>query len=134
MLKLIYKIKLLLFFFFALTSILRAEIITKITIEGNQRISTETIIMFAGVSENDQLTETDLNKILKKLYNTNFFDLVTVKISDKVLFIKVKENPIIQSINFEGIKSSKILENLKKNVFLKSRSSFNYCYKCICAY
>ena len=125
MLKLIYKIKLLLFFFFALTSILRAEIITEITIEGNQRISTETILMFAGVSANDQLKETDLNKILKKLYNTNFFDLVTVKISDKILFIKVKENPIIQSINFEGIKSSKILENLKKNVFLKSRSSFN---------
>ena len=125
MLRLIYKIKLLLFFFFALTSILRAEIITEITIEGNQRISTETIIMFAGVSANDQVTETDLNKILKKLYNTNFFDLVTVKISDKILFIKVKENPIIQSINFEGIKSSKILENLKKNVFLKSRSSFN---------
>ena len=125
MLKLIYKIKLVLFFFFALTSILRAEIITEITIEGNQRISTETIKMFAGVSANDQLTETDLNKILKKLYNTNFFDLVTVKISDKILFIKVKENPIIQSINFEGIKSSKILENLKKNVFLKSRSSFN---------
>ena len=125
MLRLIYKIKLLLFFFFALTSILRAEIITEITIEGNQRISTETIIMFAGVSANDQLKETDLNKILKKLYNTNFFDLVTVKISDKILFIKVKENPIIQSINFEGIKSSKILENLKKNVFLKSRSSFN---------
>ena len=125
MLKLIYKIKLLLFFFFALTSILRAEIITEIKIEGNQRISTETIKMFAGVSTNDQLTGTDLNKILKKLYNTNFFDLVTVKISDKVLFIKVKENPIIQSINFEGIKSSKILENLKKSVFLKSRSSFN---------
>ena len=125
MLKLIYKIKLLLFFFFALTSILRAEIITEIKIEGNQRISTETIIMFAEVSANDQVTEIDLNKILKKLYNTNFFDLVTVKISDKILFIKVRENPIIQSINFEGIKSSKILENLKKNVFLKSRSSFN---------
>ena len=125
MLRLIYKIKLLLFFFFALTSILRAEIITEIKIEGNQRISTETIIMFAGVSANDQLTETDLNNILKKLYNTNFFDLVTVKILDKILYIKVKENPIIQSINFEGIKSSKILENLKKNVFLKSRSSFN---------
>ena len=125
MLRLIYKIKLLLFFFFALTSILRAEIITEIKIEGNQRISTETIIMFAEVSANDQVTEIDLNKILKNLYNTNFFDLVTVKISDKILFIKVRENPIIQSINFEGIKSSKILENLKKNVFLKSRSSFN---------
>jgi len=125
MLRFIYKIKLLLFFLFTLTSILRAEIINEITIEGNQRISAETIKMFAGVTVKDELTETDLNKILKELYNTNFFDLVTVEISDKVLFIKVKENPIIQSINFKGIKSSKILENLKKDVFLKSRSSFN---------
>ena len=32
----------------------------------------------------------------------------------KILIIKVKENPIIQNINYEGIKSSKILEDLKK--------------------
>ena len=41
------------------------------------------------------------------------------------LLIKVKENPIIQNITYDGIKSSEILENLKKNVLLKSRSSFN---------
>ena len=74
---------------------------------------------------NDDLSENDLNKILKKLYNTNFFDLVSVKIKNKVLIIEVKENPIIQNINYEGIKSSKILEDLKKNIILKSRSSFN---------
>ena len=74
---------------------------------------------------NDDLSENDLNEILKKLYNTNFFDLVSVKIKNKILIIKVKENPIIQNINYEGIKSSKILEDLKKNILLKSRSSFN---------
>ena len=79
----------------------------KINIEGNQRISTETIKMFAGVSIKDDLSENDLNKILKKLYNTNFFDLVLLKLSNKILIIKVKENPIIQNINYEGIKSSK---------------------------
>ena len=31
------------------------------------------------VSINDDLSENDLNEILKKLYNTNFFDLVSVK-------------------------------------------------------
>ena len=36
--------------------------------------------MFADVSINDDLSENDLNGILKKLYNTNFFDLVSVKI------------------------------------------------------
>ena len=81
--------------------------------------------MFAGVSDSDDLTETDLNLILKKLYNTNFFDLVSVKISNNTLVIKVKENPIIQNVIFEGIKSSKIIEDLKKDALLKTRSSFN---------
>ena len=126
MFKLNYKFSLLLVFFYIIfNTILRAEIVQKIEIEGNERISLETIKMFSEVSINDDLSQSDLNEILKKLYNTNFFDLVSVKIENKILLIKVKENPIIQNINYEGIKSSQILEDLKKNVSLKSRSSFN---------
>ena len=54
----------------------------EINIEGNQRISSDTIKMFSGVSVNDDLLDNDLNQILKKLYNTNFFDLVSVKIKN----------------------------------------------------
>ena len=61
----------------------KAEIIDKINIEGNNRIPSETIEMFTGVTINDDLLESDLNKILKKLYETNFFDLVSVKISNE---------------------------------------------------
>tara|TARA_B100000989_G_scaffold97723_1_gene71207 strand:- start:1576 stop:3822 length:2247 start_codon:yes stop_codon:yes gene_type:complete len=126
MLRKSYKIILFLFFFILiLSSGSRAEIIDKIDIDGNQRISKETIKMFTDVSIKDDLSDRDLNKILKKLYNTNFFDLVTIKIVNNVLVIEVKENPIIQNIKYEGIKSSEILQNLKKNVLLKSRSSFN---------
>ena len=126
MMKLFHKINFLLVFFsFIFGSVLKAETIEEINVDGNQRISIETIKMFAGVSINDDLSENDLNEILKKLYNTNFFDLVSVKISNKTLIIKVKENPIIQNINYKGIKSSTLLENLKKNIVLKSRSSFN---------
>ena len=126
MFKSIFKINILLIFIYLLlTTSLRSEIIDEINIEGNQRISKDTIIMFADVSVKDNLSDKDLNKILKKLYNTNFFDLVSVKIINKILTIKVKENPIIQNINYEGIKSSQLLQELKKNVILKSRSSFN---------
>ena len=121
-----HKINLLVIFFYLIfTSLPRAEIVTEIDIVGNKRISSETIKMFANVSLNDDLSENDLNIILKKLYDTNFFDLVSVKITNKKLFIKVKENPIIQNIDFRGIKAQKILEGLKKNTTLKSRSSFN---------
>ncbi|WP_440917918.1 outer membrane protein assembly factor BamA [Candidatus Pelagibacter sp.] len=124
--KFIYKIYLFLMIIFSLSTLAtKAEIINKINVEGNQRISSETIKMFAGKSINEDLSENDLNEILKKLYETNFFDLVSVRISDQTLIIKVKENPIIQNITIEGIKSSQILEDLKKNIVLKSRSSFN---------
>ena len=124
--KLFFKIKLLLIFILLIfTSVLRAEVINEINIEGNKRISSETIKMFSGVSIKSDLSENDLNKILKQLYQTNFFDFVSVKIENKILIIKVKENPIIQNINYEGIKSSEMLDDLKKDIFLKTRSSFN---------
>ena len=119
------KRSILIFFFLILTNVLKAEIVKEINIQGNQRISSETIKMFTGVSINDDLSENDLNQILKKLYNTNFFDNVSVRFLNETLVVIVKENPIIQNINYEGIKSSKILEDLKSNSLLKSRSSFN---------
>ena len=126
MFKSIHKISLIIIFFYLTsTSILQAEVIEKIDIQGNKRISSETIRMFAAVSTGDDLFENDLNEILKNLYNSNFFDLVSVKILNKTLVINVKENPIIQNITFEGVKSSKMLADLKKDNKLKSRSSFN---------
>ena len=126
MIKSIYKTSLFIILFsFTFIFAPRAEIINEINIEGNQRISNETIKMFAGVSVKDDLSEKNLNEILKKLYESNFFDLVSVKIINNSLIIKVKENPIIQNVNYEGIKSSELLEDLKKNTLLKSRSSFN---------
>ena len=126
MFKLISRINILvIFFYFVLISPLKAEIIKEINIEGNQRISPETIKMFTGVSINDDLSDNDLNQILKKLYDTTFFDLVSIKLVNNKLEIIVKENPIIQNINYEGVKSSKILDELKSETTLKSRSSFN---------
>ena len=111
--------------FFSINSFLRAEIINKIEIRGNDRISSETINMFAGISLKDDLNENDLNNILKSLYDSNFFEQVSVKLENNTLLISVKENPIIQNIDYVGIKSDTLLLDLKKNVLLKSRSSFN---------
>ena len=81
MLNFFYKIKILfLFLFILINSNSRAEIVNKIVVEGNNRISTETIIMFSGVKLNKDLNDNDLNQILKKLYETNFFELISVNI------------------------------------------------------
>ena len=122
----ILKIKILfIILLFSFNTILNAEIINKIEVKGNDRISSETIKMFSEVSTKDDLNENDLNRILKNLYNSNFFELVNVKLENNILQITVKENPIIQNIEYNGIKSDTMLSDLKKNAILKSRSSFN---------
>ena len=102
-----------------------AEIIKKIEIQGNDRISKDTILLFGKVSLNDNIDKNDLNVILKRLYDTNYFKNVSVSINDNLLLIQILENPIIENINYEGIKANKILEALKENAIIKPRSSFN---------
>ena len=74
-----------------------AEIVKSIIIEGNERVNSETIKIFAEVSINDNLNSEDLNLILKKLYKTNFFEDVQLFFEDSLLRIKVNENPVIQN-------------------------------------
>ncbi len=102
-----------------------SEIINKIEVNGNERVSNETIIMFSGVNISEEINNQKINLILKDLYNTNFFEDISVKIDKNVLKIKVKEYPIIENIFFEGLKAKKNREIIKKNLSLKSRSSYN---------
>ena len=103
----------------------KAEIINKFNVSGNERISSETIIMFSDIKIDQNLNENDLNEILKRLYDTNFFELVSVELKNNILNISVKENPIIQNVVYNGVKSDTILSDITKDVILKSRSSFN---------
>ena len=102
-----------------------SEIINEIKIYGNDRISKETILMFSDIKLKENLDSENLNKILKNLYNTNFFKDVSLKIQNNILLINVIENPIIQSIKYEGIKAKKIKDLISNNTNLKSRSSYD---------
>ena len=111
------------FFFFITHSY--AEIIKKIDIEGNDRVSDETIIMFSSVSINDEVDENYLNKIIKNLYETTFFKDISVKLNNEILLISVVENPLIENIVYKGLKAEKIQSKITTNLKLKSRSSYN---------
>ena len=102
-----------------------AEKISEIQIFGNQRISDETIIMFSNVNVGQEINTNEINIILKNIYETNFFEDVSVKFSKNVLSIKLKEHPIIQNISFEGIKANKIKDKVFNDLILKQRSSYN---------
>ena len=103
----------------------KAQNFDKVLINGNERISNETILVFSEIPSEQSLDENSINIILKKLYQSGFFKDVVVKIENQNLIIEVIENPIIQTVFIEGIKRSKTEENLYKILSLKNRSSFN---------
>ena len=122
MFNLIFK-SLFISFLFISTSL--SEIIKKIDVTGNERITTETINVFTTVSINEDVDSDKINFILKELYNTGFFKDVQVKIENSILKIQVIENPIIQEIKYVGIKAQKIRNVVLDNLKLRPRSSFN---------
>ena len=108
-----------------LFSPVKSEIVKKIIVKGNDRISVETITMFSNISINDNLDQYDLNDSLKSLFKTNFFKDVSINLNNQVLLITVIENPIIEKIIFSGVKAKKIKKAITENLSLKSRSSFS---------
>ena len=117
-----------LFFFFILFSTVQlsqAEILKKYQVIGNDRVSKQTIINFTNTDLNKNLSEKDLNKILKNLYETTFFKDVSLNLKEGTLTINVKEYPIIQEIIFNGIKSDKQLEMLSESIYLKEKNPYN---------
>ena len=107
------------------SSIANAETLKKIVVNGNDRISNNTILMFSNVSVGDEINNIDTNNVLKNLYDTNFFKDVIVNLSENILEINVLELPIVQNVKVEGIKSKKIEEQIFDNIYFKERSSFN---------
>ena len=94
-----------------------SSILNNIEINGNDRISDETIKIFIDVNINEEINNDKLNKILKNLYETDFFDDVNLNFIDQNLIINVVENPIIENISYEGVKNKKTLSYL----FAKSK-------------
>ena len=103
---------------------LKAEIIDKIVINGNKRVSDQTIILYGKFNVKDDLNEQKLNDIINNLNSTNFFEDINVKIKDNILTIDLKEYPIINQIIIRGEPSKKISEEIRKNLRLKEKNSF----------
>ena len=101
-----------------------ADIIKEIKVNGNERISEKSIILFSKAKLNEDVNQDDLNFFLKNLYETNFFKDISLKFENNILFINISEEPIIQNVKLEGIKANKIIDPIKNSLQLKDRSSF----------
>ena len=112
------------FFFSFIVQNSFADILKEVKVIGNKRISKETIILFGNIKINENLNVEELDDVLKKLYETNFFSDVKVNFEQNILEITLVENPIIQRVVFDGIKAKKMREALKEVIILRDKSSF----------
>ncbi len=105
---LIKKLYLFIIFQFFIINQSYSEIIKKFNIEGNNRISDETIIMFSNLKSGEKINKTKLNDALKELYYTDYFKDVKIFQDNEIINIQVIENPIIQKIIINGVKDNKL--------------------------
>ena len=118
------RISIYVYFIIFLHTCVHAEIINNIKINGNKRINTDTIILFSGLKINDDINESDLNKSIKKLYETNFFKNIEVSFDNSNLVFSIIENPIIQNLIITGIKRKPVQKLLYSDITLKNSSPF----------
>ena len=100
-----------------------AEKLSKIVIIGNQRIDNETIISYLNIDKGQDINISDLNFSLKELFATDLFSKITYEYNKNTLFVKVKENPIINRIALEGNKRIKD-DDILPEILLKPRDIF----------
>lgn len=76
--------------------------IREIRVEGNKRIDAETVIQRQMLRLGDRYDTHALDKSLKSLYTSKWFDHVSIDVNDGVMVIKVVENPTVNQVVIEG--------------------------------
>ena len=117
-----FKKTLIILLFF--TSSLYAEMVKELQVEGNSRISLETIKVYGEINIGSDYSNQQLNEILKNLYSTNFFENINLELKDGILKIILKEHAVINSISLEGEKSSQIKKQILERLILKEKGAF----------
>ena len=111
-------------FLFFYLSVANSEVVKKIEISGNDRVGDETIKVYGEIELNKDYSNNDVNKILKNLYSTNFFEEISISINNGILKVNLKEYPVINAIELRGEKAKKLQEGILKSLKLKEKNSF----------
>lgn len=101
-----------------------ANVVTNIDIEGNSKISKETISKYLPIELGDDVDTNEKNETLKSLYKSGLFKDVSLKETNGNITVSVQEAPIINKISFEGNKKIKD-DDIKKACLLKENEVLN---------
>jgi len=109
---------------FLTSAVLKAEVIDKLVINGNKRVSSETIKVYGEIEINKNISEIEINKILNNLYSTNFFEDVKIKVNQNTLFINVNEYPVINQVILIGEPRKSFNQKILTLIQSKEKKSF----------
>jgi len=93
-------------------------LVSSINVDGNKRISTDTIVSLSKVQVGSAYSPTQLNSALQSIKKSSYFKTVNILLVNNILNINVIENPTINSISFEGNTS---LNDINLNELITSK-------------
>jgi len=106
-----------------LTHAQQGDTIQAIKIVGNARIEDGTILSYMLVQPGDPFGTERVDRSLRTLYATGLFSDVSLQREGDTLVVHVKENPLVNTIAFEGNHNVKE-DDLKKALQLRPRAVF----------
>ena len=92
--------------------------VSSIIVNGNKRITTDTIISISTIKKGVTYSSAQLNSALQLIKNSSYFKTVSISLQNNILEINVVESPTINSINFEG---NSILQDINLNELIYSK-------------
>lgn len=99
------------------------QFINNVTVRGNQRVESQTVLAYLNLEAGQSYTAQDINAAMKRLFDTGFFSDVRVQRDNGTLIVQVVENPVVNRVAFEG--NDQIDDkDLEAEVVLRSRSIY----------
>ncbi len=92
---------------------------SRVQVEGNARIETDTIVRYAGIDAGQAVSAGALNDAYQRISGSGLFETVDLDPQGSTLVIRVKEFPTINVISIEG---NKRLDDEKLTAVIQSQS------------
>ena len=97
------------------------EVVERIEIVGNERVTTETMLYYLSIREGDYFYESQVQRDFRVLWSTGFFADIKIEslpgTRGRIVRITVEENPVVKAVTFrtgKKVKENDIVSKLKE--------------------
>lgn len=108
----------------AMTSAAEAQVVNRVEVRGNRRVDDETIRNYIGFRPGRNLSASDVDEAVKRLFGTGLFSDVRVSRSGATLIVQVDEYSIVNQVIFQGNRRIRDAE-LAQAVQLQPRGAYS---------